>query len=253
MDFNNIFSSANDTDKALQSGNSNVKFGLNKATITSIDYVEDAGKDKSPGIAVDLILDVDGKEFKRRIYDVTGPLFGKSGTQVQPDDPEYKPLWAAAMKQVTATITHFIKTAGVKQEAIDTALGKAKPTSFEAFAQVMVSLLPKDYKGKEVDVFLEYQWSISPKQTRTFLEIPKNMKGGRFLFPHIKEEFEEINDPKTGLCYVNKEGKKHPFERSVYYMDSPKAKMQSKEAEADPFANVNLDSNTSSEDEELLW
>ena len=103
-------------------------------------------------------------------------MYNKNNEQVNPGEEGYNDLLNAALNQVSAMVVHAIKAIGVTQDAINKAVTTAKPETFAAFAQVLISLLPADYKQKEVDVFLQYQWAISDGQTRTFLELPKNMK-----------------------------------------------------------------------------
>ena len=79
-----------------------------------------------------------------------------------------------------------------------------------------------------------YKWNIQEGNERTFLQLPKNMKGGRFLSPTIAPvgAWEEINDA-DGLRYVDSAKNEHPFTRSENYMKSNKAIQQIEGEEAE--------------------
>ena len=82
-----------------------------------------------------------------------------------------------------------------------------------------------------MDVFLQYQWQIAEGQNKTYLEIPKNLKDGKFLCPAMPGTFEEVRDA-TGLYYINrKDNTYHLFTRSSSYLSSNKAIRQTIEEE----------------------
>ena len=121
-------------------------------------------------------------------------------------------------------ITHTLKALGVTEEQI-MAKFAVPANSFAEFANNLVSLLPADFKTRPIDVFLEYQWNIADEQDRTFLQFPKNMKGGGFLCPAQPGVWKEERIDGA-LSYVNQNGLKHPFTRDKNYMESNKAIQQ---------------------------
>jgi len=64
----------NDNDDSLKSKQGG-KFGLNNANITKFEYNGNAGKDESPADAIDITVAIGDKEYRTRIYDITGDLF----------------------------------------------------------------------------------------------------------------------------------------------------------------------------------
>ena len=233
---NFVFGAVNDQDESLQSSGGNIHFGLNEsATVKSIVFNPNGTNNTStPCCACDITFDVGGAEMRRRVFDVQR-VFGSNGNVLQPNDPDYANRYASAMTQNMAVITHVIKALGVTDDQIKNLFAAGPATGFADWIQKMITLLPANYQTTPVDVFLEYQWSISADQTRTFLEVPKNMKGGTFVVPHVvpqgsawKEErvWMKNNQRITGLHYVDASGNEHPFKRSQSYMESNKANRQ---------------------------
>lgn len=231
-----------DTDESLK-GKSSGEFGLNGPVhFSELTFVTDAGKDKSPGLAVDINVMVKDREYKRRIYDASGqPQLDKSGNQVQPGEKGYDDLFANTMSQGIAVIKHALKAVGVTDEQIKAV---AATLSLDAVGEGMgklIALAPADYKSKPIDAFLEYQWSISEGQSQTFLELPKNMKGGAFLLPHtppVGKWTERITE-EGNLEYFDNQGNIHKFNRSKDYMESPKAIQQGGNSQNSAMATVN--------------
>ena len=222
---NFVFGAVNDTDESLKS-KSGGKFGLNQGNITKIEVLTNAGKDGADANAVDIFVQIGEREYRRRIYETTGALFGKNNTKVNPGEEGYDALYKDDMTQKVAVVTHAVKTVGVTTEQINSAF--ATPASnFLEWANKMVSLLPADYQKRPVDVFLEYQWEIAEDQDRTYPELPKNMKGGRFLNPAVKpvgKWTEVVNE--EGLHYKDDAGNLHPFDRDATFMSGNKGKQQ---------------------------
>lgn len=222
---NFVFGAVNDTDESLKS-KSGGKFGLNQGNITKIEVLTNAGKDGADANAVDIFVQIGEREYRRRIYETTGAIFGKNNTKVNPGEEGYDDLYAADMTQKTAVITHVVKAVGVTTEQINSAF--ATPVSnFIEWANKMVSLVPADYQKRPVDVFLEYQWEIAEDQDRTYPELPKNMKGGRFLCPAVKPvgKWQEVIN-EEGLHYKDDAGNIHPFDRDATFMGGNKGKQQ---------------------------
>ena len=212
----------NDNDGSLISKQGGV-FGLNKANITVFEYNGLAGKDGAASDAIDITVAIGDKEFRSRIYDITGDLF-KGNETVSPDQPGYIELYNAEKKQAEAVIVHTIKSLGVTDDQIKMALQTGNVVDFKSWAIAICTLKGADFATKAVDVFLEYQWTPKGENTRTFLQVPKNMKGGRFLTAHIAPvgSWEAVKDGE-GLRYVDGAQNEHPFSRSKNFMDSPKA------------------------------
>lgn len=211
-----------DTDDSLRS-KSGVSFGLNQGSfVTKFEYNAEAGKDGSAGNAIDLTITTGDKEQMLRIFEVT-KVFGKDGEITDKTSEEYVKAFNAAQVQNNAMITHVVK-AFRTEEDIKNALS-TPPTNFVDYAKVMTGLMPSGYDKIPVDVFYEYQWEIKGDNDRTYLQIPRNMKGGYWICKAQEGSFKAVNDEK-GLKYVNEGGQEHPFTRSKDYMESPKANQQ---------------------------
>ena len=227
------FGQVNDNDQSLKSKVGGV-FGLNPSVnFTKIAYNPTAGADGAAADAVDINVKVGDREYNTRIYDVTGGLYNAKNELVEAPgegevwSDEYTTLYNTEMKQRMAVIIHAVKAAGVTQAQLDTALATPLAT-FAAWAEVVCALLPANYTTNPIDVFLQYQWNIKDGQDRTFLEVSKNMKGGRFFCASVaaKGQWNEVFDA-TGLKYVDSDGgAEHPFTRSSNFMESPKAYLQ---------------------------
>lgn len=213
-----------DNDKSLQS-KSGGTFGLNRGNLTKFAFNPNAAKEgETPRAAIDIEVTIGDNIFKSWVNPIT-KVFGKNQEELTDNTTEeYKKAYFEMRNQQYGTVTHYLKAVGVSEENIKRAMETA--TSFESWAQNLVSLLPGDFSTRPVDVFLEYQWKIGLGQDRTFLKLPDNMKGGRFITPHVAGEFEAVHTPE-GLKYVHKENKsEHPFARNKNFMESNKAKQQ---------------------------
>lgn len=222
---NFVFGAVNDADESLKS-KSGGSFGLNQGHITKIEFNPNAGKDGAAANAVDIVVQIADREYNRRIYETTGALYGANNALVQPGEDGYDELYATDMKQKTAVIIHAVKATGVTQQTIDATFA-TPATSFTDWAKKVIALVPPNYKSLSVDAFLEYQWEIKEGQDRTYVEVPKNMKGGYFLIASVKAvgSWKEQRD-SDGLKYVDDAGNVHPFDRNLTYMESNKANQQ---------------------------
>jgi hypothetical protein len=232
------FGSINDNDESLKGKSGGGVFGLNQGFLTKIEFNPNAGADGAAADAVDITFMVGEREFRRRIYNVTR-VYDKDGNQLTDEtDPKYIKIYNQNLAQAMAVVVHAVKATGVTQQQIDTALA-TPPDNFADWAKIVTALVPADFEKKPIDGFLEYQWTIADDQDRTYLELPKNMKGGRFLSPSVAvvgawtpeyqwtEKDDEGNEvQKSGLRYVDNAGNVHPFERSQNYMESNKAIQQ---------------------------
>lgn len=231
------FGVVNDNDDSLKGKSGGGKFGLNTGFITKLEYNPNAGKDNTPADAIDIVFLVGEKEFNNRIYDVT-KVYDKDGNEItDTDSQEFIKGYNTIVVQNMAVVVHAVKATGVTQEMIEVAL-KTPPTTFADWAKIITGLVPAGFDKKPVDGFLEYQWAIKGENDRTYLQLPKNMKGGRFFCASVapsgswKEELtwtemkDEVEVACEGLRYVDDAGNVHPFDRNSSFMESPKANQQ---------------------------
>lgn len=234
MDFNEIFK-AKDTDKELQ-GKSSGNFGLNAGVnVTLLAYTDKAGKkdasgNPTEGHAFDIYVQVKDREYRTRIYDLTNSeLYNAKNQLIKPGEEGYDALYKAEGSQRVAVIKHALKSVGVTDAQID----GMQPTSFVDFFQKASALVPQGYQTKKVDVFLEFQYTAND-EGKTFLQLPRNMKGGAFLIPAVQPNgaWKEIRTEEEPLVYVDDSGVKHPFTRNENFMNSEKAIQQGVEGQA---------------------
>lgn len=214
-----------DTDASLKT-KSGGKFGLNAGTafLTKFEHNPNSGKDKTPGDALDIVIQIGEKEFTCKVYPVS-KVYDKNSVEITDvTSKEYISGYNAKLAQDNAVILHILKGTGVTEVQIRTALA-APVTSFVGFIGALVALLPTDFANKPLDVFLEYQWQISEGQDRTFLQLPKNMKGGYFVCPAQVGTWTEART-EGKLSYLNELGAVHPFDRDKNFMEGNKAKQQ---------------------------
>lgn len=229
-----VFGTVNDTDESLKSKSGGGQFGLNKGLITKFEFNPNAGADNSPADAVEISVMVGEREFNSRIYDVTRVYDRKGNEITDTDSEEYIKRYNENIIQAMAVIVHIAKSLGVTQQQLDTALSQPK-SNFADWARTVISLVPAGFEKRPVDVFLEWQWTIPDGESTTYLQLPRNMKGGRFLSPHIvpvgkwteEKEWEQDGKSHSGLRYVDDSGVEHPFTRNQNFMESPKAIRQS--------------------------
>lgn len=236
-----IFGAVNDNDDSLMGKTgSNSKFGLNTGNVTKLEFTDTAGKDNGPGNAVDIWVKVGDREYRRRLYETTGSLYGKKNVLVEPGQEGYAELYKENITQIMAVIVHTVKSVGVAQTQIDSAFS-TPATSFTEWSKKIISLIPSNFATKLVDVFLEYQWEIADGQDKTYPELPKNMKGGKFLIPSIKPvgKWSEVKDDK-GLHYKDDSNNIHPFTRNFSFMESKKGFEQTAVKKSLPVAEANV-------------
>ena len=108
----------------------------------------------------------------------------------------------------------------VSREDLKTALATPIP-SFKDFANIVTRLVQStpNWQKKPVDVFLQYQWSPSGDNDKTYLELPKNVKHGSFIIASEGVGFKEIKTP-TSLKYVKEDGTEHTFKRGEWFLES---------------------------------
>lgn len=232
------FGVVDDNDDSLKSKTGGV-FGLNSGVFfTKIAYNANAGTDGAAGDAVDINVKIGDRDYNGRIYDITGDLYNAKEVLVKPDEEGYNALYNAELKQRMAVVLHAVKATGVTKAMLDTALATPLPT-FADWARVVTALIPTDYTTKAIDFFLQYQWKIKEGQTRTFLEMAKNMKGGRFLCATVAStgNWTPVID-ENGLRYVDEKNGEHPFTRNANFMKQPKSYAQVEGEENGPDGNT---------------
>lgn len=237
----NIFAVEAD-DKSL-AGKSSGVFGLNKGNITKFAFNDKAGTGGTDGNAVDMTVTTNGREYYNRFF-LNLEVYGKDNNLLKPGEEGYDVAFFNHYSQIIAVIKHGLGSLGISKEAMNTVLTGMDNTKLVDGIQKLLSLVPNGFESKDVDVFLEYQWKISDGQDRTFLQLPKTMKGGEFLIPSVSSQgsWKEVRTGE-GLSYVDDSGNKHPFTRTESFMESPKGTQQGAGA-----ANVAQDVAASVED-----
>lgn len=221
---NAVFGAVNDQDTSLQS-KAGGKFGLNtNARVSKLEYNPNGGTDNAAADVVDITVQIGEREFRERVFDVT-KVFDNKGHSLTPGTDEYKKKYNVEINQRMAAITHIVKSVGVTQDSINAAFA-TPANNWKQWIEIMMGLLPTDFNTKPVDVFLEYQWTIGANNDKTYLILPKNMKGGYFIAPMVPCTGEWTVAEGESLKYVDSVGKEHPFTKSADYMASNKANQQ---------------------------
>lgn len=214
--------------QSKQSGN----FGLNTGYLTKLDFNDKAGKDGADGNAIDLVVQIKDRDYNNRFF-LNTEVYSDKNELVKPGEEGYLKAFKDTYSQIGAVVKHALKAVGVTDEAFDKVPRTPVETEeqlvpgFTADVKNFLTLLPAGYQKSPIDIFLEYQWQPTGDNTRTFLILPKNMKGGYFMIPAVTPvgKWEEVRSSE-GLHYVDNAGNKHPFTRSEAYMSSNKAIQQ---------------------------
>lgn len=237
---NNMYGYASDEVKV-----SPFNFGLNAGVtkLIKFEWIPNGGKDGAEQEALEIVFNINGTEKSYRQFPVT-KAFKKDGSEVtDPAAPEFR----EAVQTVNSVITHILHCF-VDSEALKTAMNRPI-TSFKQFCQIAAGTLPKDFADKKLDIFLQYQWSLRDGQNRTYLEIPKSMKNGKWLCPAIEPvgEWKEnrkadpADNDQNALYYTDESNNKHIFTRYGRYMKGNLANQQkSADAEAQEAAAQNI-------------
>lgn len=218
-------------DKNLQTKEGGV-FGLNTGNITKIAFVEENTEGKEFK-AIDLSTKIGDREFYQRFF-LNESVYGSGDSGLlNPGDEGYEDAYYNHYSQIVAVIKHALGAVGVSKEAIANSLSNIGNNQLVEGMKKLVELAPSDIASKPVDIFLEYQWSIPEGKDRTYLMLPKNMKGGEFLTASVAPvgKWEEVRTSE-GMHYVDNSGNKHPFTRSASFMEGNKANQQGVGAQA---------------------
>ena len=217
-----------DTDEKLQTKGGGI-FGLNTgARLTKFELNTMVGRDNTPGNAIDITVTIGDKEFMSRFFEIT-KVYDRNGEITNVNSPEYIAAYNKEFTQMSAVMTHILKCF-VTEEMIAAATSTPNVVDFISWATALQSLVPVNFQTAMLDVFLEYQWKIKGEATRTFLQLPKNMKGGYWLQKTQGEGFIKV-EGIPGLKYANA-GLEHAFSRSSNFMTSNKAIMQEEGGES---------------------
>lgn len=221
----NSYGYISDEDKSLSTSGNFATFGLNVATVKKVAFNPNGGNDaNNPQNTFEFFVNINDKEF--RLYVAEFPLlYDNNGSLLNPNTKEYQEKFEKTeLSQQKAVLIHVIKGLGVPSSKIEDAL-KVPAKNFADFCKILLALVETNPIDKKIHVFLQYQWSIAQGQDRTYLELPKNMKGGRFISPLLPGIWKE--DKVDGeLKYVNEHGEIHPFIRSKNFLESNKGKQQ---------------------------
>lgn len=226
----NIF--AVDADDASLQSKSGGVFGLNKGVIKSIAFEDKPEEDgKAAYKAVLISVQVGDREYYQKLF-LNESVYssGENSTLLNPGDEGYENAFFDTYSQYVAVVKHALGAVGVSKEVMNAALANFTNATLFQGMEVLTKLAPANYQAIPIDVFLEYQWNIPEGKDRTFLTLPKNMKGGAFLCASMPGDWKEVRTGE-GLHYINSAGQKHLFERSSTYMESNKANQQGVGAE----------------------
>lgn len=227
----NLYGFVDENDKSLQTQEASVVFGLNQGyQLTKFQLEENAGKDNTPGLAIDVAFkknpgDENERALNNRYYPVTKVYHNNE--PIEAGHPEFEAVAVKEVRQLNASIMHILGRF-VPQAELKNAFSSLPPTAgFKEFAELAVRLLPPNAFEKKVDIFMEYQWSIKGDNDKTYLQVPRNLKGGAWLTEHVPGNFTEDTSEGGKLKYVDSNtGAVHPFVRTANYMQSPKANQQ---------------------------
>lgn len=236
MNFN--FSAVKDTDESLVSKGA-VQFGLNQGYVTNFAYNPNGGKDGEAKSAFDLEVTIEGAAKRIRLFEPVGELMF-NGNLIGEGDPNYEKTFTQQMTQIVAVIKHAAKAVGLTDAQLDA----INAPDFKSFCTAVQAMLPADYKTRLVDVFMEYQWTISEGQNKTFPQLPTNMKGGKFMCPHVVPvgSWKPVIESDGALHYEDDNKSIHPLKKSANFMNSPKGKQQ--ERGGNTASNINLGGRT---------
>lgn len=233
-------------DDEVAQGNG-VKFGLNQSALrlAKFEWIPNGGKNGEEKEALDIQFQVIGSDrtISYRKFPVT-KAFDKANGNVEVTDPNH-PAIKEAQAELSAVIVHILGCF-VSKDTIKNAF--ARPiNSFKEYVKIAEGLLPADFAQRPLDVFFQYQWQISGERDRTYLELPKNMKQGKWLAPGTETEWNEVRTPKL-LKYVDPANAEniHPFQRGEFFLDSNWAKQQKTGGDAAPAASAPSGGNGSS-------
>ena len=192
------------------------KFGLNKGTITNIEWVNDPME----ALKINFLVEGDTNPIFYTVFPIN-KLYDKN-SELTAGTPEYEVALKKAESELAGLLVHIFKPF-VSIEKIKEAIG-TKDVGFSEFVKILTSILPKNYTTIALDIFLQYQWNLKDGKETTFLEVPKAIKHGAFITTHQAGEWNKIDG--ESLRYTDSANNVHPFARSDWFMKSNFAKQQ---------------------------
>jgi len=242
-----------DKDESLQSkGGSSLKFGLNNATLVKFEFNPNGGKNSAVQDRLDIVFNVQGTEVNCHKFPINGTYAKNPATGnqelVKVEDIQNNggtTHWAynslmEDLTQFNAVITH-IMTKFVPLDSWKNVYSQTPIQSFQDLCNRASTLLKSvpNWNTQPLHLMAQYQYSIKGTNTMTYLEIPSNMKQGRWLEnatvmqgtfkTSLNEDLmnnENANDSDIALKYINENGVEHSFTRTKWFMASPYANQQ---------------------------
>lgn len=202
-----------------------ISFGLNQgiAKLTKFEWIPNGGKDGAEQEALDIEFTIQDREnpVRYRKFPVTKAYH--EGQEIT--DPSHT-AFKSAVADLNQVVSHILGCFSDKEE-IKKMMTSKPITSFKGFCQAAMACLPKNFSEKSLDIFFQYQWNISDGKDKTYLELPKNMKQGKFLAPATTNVWQEIKTNKS-LKYVDSTDPTivHPFQRGEWFLNSNWANQQ---------------------------
>lgn len=219
--------------------------GLNTGFLTKFEFVQEEKFN-----CVEVGVNISGKEYTRKYFEVA-KVFKDNVEITDKNSIEYKEEIEKQEKALSATLCDFAKVF-VSKEELEEAL-KVQINSFKDFVNILERVIKnkQDWNKIPVDIFLQYQFTPSSGQNRTYLELPKNLNHGQFICKSLGGDFNPVKT-ETSLTYVNKDGIVHPFKRNKWFIQSNfynKIEIQDNDAE-----NANkMNNNTNQNDNSIGW
>lgn len=234
-------------------------FGLNAGVtyLKEFKWIPNGGKDGAEQEALEIIFTINGEDKGHRQFPVTEAFIKNSPTKEKTTDPNHVDF-KKAKAALSGLITHIAK-AFMDEATFKSGISRGF-ASFHEYCDVVAALLPTDFNTRPLDIFLQYQYNIGKNQNKTYLEIPKNMKNGYWLWPAQAGNWTEkrldkfTDDTPDALFYYdadvaitkNAKGedqyKLHPISKSGYFLNSNNAVQQvdrrARQTEADPPSSV---------------
>lgn len=229
-------------------------FGLN-AGITKLkkfEWIANGGKDGAEQEALEIIFEINGKEKSYRQFPVTKAYKSEANGGGEVTDPS-APEMEEARKTFSSVITHILGCFVAKDKLA--AHFNQPINSFKDYCTIAMNALPRNFNEVVLDIFMQYQWNIREGQNRTFLEIPKSMKNGKWLqvaqvpqagadgpaeWKEVRKEKPQDND-QTALVYKDGAGNTHNFTRYGRYVKGNLANQQkTRDAQAQDAAASNI-------------
>ena len=212
-------------------------FGLNAGVtfLKKFEWIPNGGANGAEQEALDIVFEINGKEKSYRKFPVThGYKKGTNEKVTDPNSEEYK----EALRDFNSTMTHIMH-AFAEYDTIKRAF--AVPVhSFKEYCQIARSVISSGGNPTAIplDIFAHYQWSIREGATQTYLDLPQNMKTGKWLCKSTpgakwKEVRVEGYEDKTteALYYIdeNNPNNKHIFVRNGWFLNNNYARQQKAE------------------------